>query len=84
MKRDVAAELEVAITAPTTLEFQIAVASNGLPCRRRGLRRRALASGDIAFLDNHKGAITLNGLAVKAISDGDLPEDPIGQLVSIG
>lgn len=41
-------------------------------------------AADIAFLDNHRGAITLTKLAVKAVSDGDLPEESIGQLISIG
>jgi hypothetical protein len=30
-------------------------------------------AADIAFLDNHKGAITLNKLVVRAVVDGDLP-----------
>ncbi|HTX96067.1 MAG TPA: transglutaminase family protein [Mycobacterium sp.] len=41
-------------------------------------------AADIAFLDNHKDAITLNTIAVTAIVDGDLPRDSIDQLVSIG
>lgn len=41
-------------------------------------------AADIAFLDNHRGAISLNRLAVTAIVDGDLPIDSIDQLVSIG
>lgn len=41
-------------------------------------------AADIAFLDNHKGAITLNELTVTAIVEGDLPRDSIDQLVSIG
>jgi transglutaminase-like putative cysteine protease len=40
-------------------------------------------ASDTAFLDNHKGAITLNWLAVTAVVDGDLPADSIDQLVSI-
>ncbi len=40
-------------------------------------------AADIAFLDNHKGAITLNALEVMAIVDGDLPTDSLDQLVSI-
>lgn len=40
-------------------------------------------AADIAFLDNHKGAITLNRLEVMAIVDGDLPRDSLDQLVSI-
>jgi transglutaminase-like putative cysteine protease len=41
-------------------------------------------AADIAFLDNHNGAIALNKLVVTAIVDGDLPRDSIDQLVSIG
>ena len=41
-------------------------------------------AADIAFLDNHKGAITLNKMVVTAIVDGELPRDSIDQLVSIG
>jgi hypothetical protein len=41
-------------------------------------------AADIAFLDNHRGAITLNKLAVTAVVDGDLPCDSIHELVSIG
>jgi transglutaminase-like putative cysteine protease len=40
-------------------------------------------AADIAFLDNHNGAITLNRLMVTAVVDGDLPRDSIDQLVSI-
>ena len=40
-------------------------------------------ASDTAFLDNHKGAITLNQLIVTAVVDGDLPADSIHQLVSI-
>ncbi len=40
-------------------------------------------AADIAFLDNHKGAITLDKLMVTAVVDGDLPRDSIDQLVSI-
>lgn len=41
-------------------------------------------AADIAFLDNHKGAITLTKMEVTAVVDGDLPKDSIDQLVSIG
>ena len=41
-------------------------------------------AADIAFLANHKGAITLTRMAVTAIVDGELPMDSIDQLVSIG
>jgi transglutaminase-like putative cysteine protease len=40
-------------------------------------------AADTAFLDNHKGQITLNRLSVTAIVDGDLPADSIDQLISI-
>jgi transglutaminase-like putative cysteine protease len=40
-------------------------------------------ASDTAFLENHKGAVTLNQLAVTAVVDGDLPSDSIDQLVSI-
>ena len=40
-------------------------------------------AADIAFLDNHKGAINSQD-GVTAIVDGDLPRDSIDQLVSIG
>ena len=41
-------------------------------------------AADIAFLDNHNGAITLNKLEVTAVVEGDLPRDSIDELVSIG
>ncbi|MGX9789691.1 transglutaminase-like domain-containing protein [Mycobacterium sp. MMS18-G62] len=41
-------------------------------------------AADIAFLDNHKGSITLSKFEVTAIVDGDLPKDSIEELVSIG
>ena len=40
-------------------------------------------AADTAFLDNHKGAITLNNMTVTATVDGDLPRDSLDQLVSI-
>jgi transglutaminase-like putative cysteine protease len=40
-------------------------------------------AADTAFLDNHKGAITLNNIEVTAVVEGDLPKDSIDQLVSI-
>jgi transglutaminase-like putative cysteine protease len=40
-------------------------------------------ASDTAFLDNHKGSITLNQLFVTAVVDGDLPTDSIDELVSI-
>ena len=41
-------------------------------------------AADIAFLDNHQGAITLTKMEVTAVVDGDLPRDAIDQFVSIG
>jgi transglutaminase-like putative cysteine protease len=40
-------------------------------------------ASDTAFLDNHRGAITLNQLTVTAVVAGDLPRDSIDELVSI-
>ncbi|AFM19632.1 transglutaminase-like enzyme, predicted cysteine protease [Mycolicibacterium chubuense NBB4] len=40
-------------------------------------------AADTAWLDNHKGAITVNTMTVTATVDGDLPKDSIDQLVSI-
>lgn len=41
-------------------------------------------AADIAFLDNHKGAISLDALTVSAVVDGELPKDSIDELVQIG
>jgi transglutaminase-like putative cysteine protease len=41
-------------------------------------------AADVAFLDNHKGAVNLTKLEVTAVVNGDLPQDSIDQLVSIG
>jgi transglutaminase-like putative cysteine protease len=41
-------------------------------------------AADIAFLDNHNGAIIVNRLAVTATCEADLSEESIGQLISIG
>ncbi|MCV7319679.1 transglutaminase-like domain-containing protein [Mycolicibacterium confluentis] len=40
-------------------------------------------AADIAFLDSHDGNITLTGLNVSAVVDGELPRDSVDQLVSI-
>jgi transglutaminase-like putative cysteine protease len=40
-------------------------------------------AADTAFLDNHKGAITLNSSVVTAVVDGELPTDDITELVSL-
>ena len=39
-------------------------------------------AADTAFLDNHKGGITLNNVMVTAVVDGDLPDDSVDELVS--
>ncbi|MFG1930836.1 transglutaminase family protein [Mycobacterium sp. NPDC048908] len=61
---------------------------DGTLLARRGKRWCGIATGrdaaDIAFLDNHKGAITLTKVEVTAIVHGELPRDSIDQLVSIG
>jgi transglutaminase-like putative cysteine protease len=41
-------------------------------------------AADTAFLDNHKGSITLNSMQVTAYVDGELPIDSIDHLVSLG
>ena len=41
-------------------------------------------AADTAFLDNHKGSITLNSMMVTAYVDGELPIDSIDHLVSLG
>jgi transglutaminase-like putative cysteine protease len=40
-------------------------------------------AADTAFLDNHKGAMTLTSTWITAIVDGDLPRDSVAQLVCI-
>jgi transglutaminase-like putative cysteine protease len=40
-------------------------------------------AADTAFLDNHKGAITLNKMVVTAVVNGDLPKDGVDELVSL-
>lgn len=40
-------------------------------------------AADTAFLDNHKGAITLNNATVTAVVDGELPKDSVDQLVTL-
>ena len=40
-------------------------------------------AADTAFLDNHKGAITLNNMEVTAVLDGNLPQDQVDELVSL-
>ena len=74
------------------VEDKIALAAEARSVERRGQRQRIVwlrgtmfsYAADTAFLDNHKGAITLNKLEVTAVVDGDLPKDSIDRLVSIG
>jgi transglutaminase-like putative cysteine protease len=40
-------------------------------------------AADTAFLDNHKGSITLTNMMVTAYVDGELPMDSVDQLVSL-
>lgn len=40
-------------------------------------------AADTAFLDNHKGSITLNSSTVTAVVSGDLPRDDIHELVAL-
>ena len=40
-------------------------------------------AADTAFLDNHKGAITLQNMMVTAVADGELPKDSVEDLVSL-
>lgn len=39
-------------------------------------------AADTAFLDNHKGSITLNSSTVTAVATDGLPKDDIHELVS--
>jgi len=72
--------------AEAFVEGQWRVVDGTLLAPRQTLVRIATGrdAADIAFLDNHKGAITLNTIALTAVVDGDLPRDSIDQLVSIG
>ncbi|OBF10008.1 transglutaminase [Mycobacterium sp. 852002-10029_SCH5224772] len=71
--------------AEAFVEGQWRVVDATLLAPRQALVRIATGrdAADTAFLDNHKGAITLNRLVVSAVVDGDLPRDSIDQLVSI-
>jgi transglutaminase-like putative cysteine protease len=40
-------------------------------------------AADTAFLDNHKGSITLRNMTITAFVDGELPLDSVDQLVSL-
>jgi transglutaminase-like putative cysteine protease len=72
--------------AEAFVEGQWRVVDGTLLAPRQSLVRIATGrdAADIAFLDNHNGAITLNKLVVTAVVKGDLPRDSIDQLVSIG
>ena len=72
--------------AEAFVEGQWRVVDGTLLAPRQTLVRIATGrdAADTAFLDNHKGEITLNKLEVTAVVDGDLPRDPIDELVSIG
>ncbi|MCI4673495.1 transglutaminase-like domain-containing protein [Candidatus Mycolicibacterium alkanivorans] len=72
--------------AEAYVDGQWRVVDGTLLAPRQSLVRIATGrdAADVAFLDNHKGAIALNRLEVSAIVDGDLPRDSIDHLVSIG
>jgi transglutaminase-like putative cysteine protease len=72
--------------AEAFVDGQWRVVDGTLLAPRQSLVRIATGrdAADIAFLDNHKGAIALNKLEVTAVVDGDLPRDSIDHLVSIG
>ncbi|MGZ6777915.1 MAG: transglutaminase-like domain-containing protein [Mycobacterium sp.] len=40
-------------------------------------------AADTAFLDNHKGSITLERMQVSAVVDGELPRDSVNDLVTL-
>ena len=71
--------------AEVFVEGQWRVVDGTLLAPRQTLVRIATGrdAADIAFLDNHNGAITLNRLVVAAVVEGNLPRDSINQLVSI-
>lgn len=71
--------------AEAFVEGQWRVVDATLLAPRQALVRIATGrdAADTAFLDNHKGAITLDRLVVSALVDGELPRDSIDQLVSI-
>ncbi len=72
--------------AEAYVEGQWRVVDGTLLAPRQTLVRIATGrdAADTAFLDNHKGSINLNKLAVTAVVDGDLPVDSVDELVSIG
>lgn len=72
--------------AEAFVDGQWRVVDGTLLAPRQSLVRIATGrdAADIAFLTNHKGAITVQKMAVSAVVDGDLPRDSIDHLVSIG
>lgn len=72
--------------AEAYVDGQWRVVDGTLLAPRQSLVRIATGrdAADTAFLDNHKGAISLERLEVTAVVDGDLPRDSIDHLVSIG
>lgn len=72
--------------AEAVVDGQWRVVDGTLLAPRQTLVRIATGrdAADTAFLDNHRGAITLSKMEVTAIVDGDLPIDSIDQLVSLG
>ena len=72
--------------AEAFVEGQWRVVDATLLAPRESLVRIATGrdAADTAFLDNHKGEITLNNMVVTAVVDGDLPRDSVDHLVSIG
>jgi transglutaminase-like putative cysteine protease len=71
--------------AEAYVEEQWRVVDATLLAPRQSLVRIATGrdAADTAFLDNHKGQITLNKMAVTAVVDGDLPQDQPNRLVSL-
>ena len=74
----------VVICAYTEDRWQVYDATRLAP--RTALVRIATGrdAADTAFLDNHKGGITLNNCTVTAVVDGALPQDSVEDLVSLG
>jgi transglutaminase-like putative cysteine protease len=72
--------------AEAFVEGQWRVVDGTLLAPRQSLVRIATGrdAADTAFLDNHQGAIQLTKIEVMAVVDGNLPNDSIDQLVSIG
>ena len=78
--------MDLHAVAEAFVDGQWRVVDGTLLAPRQSLVRIATGrdAADTAFLDNHKGAITLNKMGVMAVVDGELPVDSIDQLVSIG